>query len=125
MGTNTIQPKILGCFSLGICSDFAVVGVIDSSEDGFKRTNVLHVDSVTPYYLGRLDLIINGLKIYCRTPLHEDCLKHHGYKGDPGVIPRTCSAVGARAQVILVWVRALGVGNASHPQRLGGMRVRP
>ena len=42
----------------------------------------------------------------------------------PGVTPRTCGAIGERAQVILVWVRALGVGNASHPQRLGGTRVK-
>ncbi len=62
---------------------------------------------------------------WCRAPLHEECLKHHGHKGDPGVTPGTCGAVGERAQVILVWVRAPGVGNASHPRRLGGMRVRP
>ena len=52
----------------------------------------------------------------------KGCLKHHGHKGDPGVTPGTCGAGGERAQVILVWVRAPGVGNASHPQRLGGMR---
>ena len=28
-------------------------------------------------------------------------------------------------QVILLWVRALGFGNASHSQKVGGMRVRP
>ena len=61
----------------------------------------------------------------CRAPLHMECPKHHGHKGDPGVTPKTCDAVGERAQVILVWVRAPGVGNASHPQRLGVMRVRP
>ena len=61
----------------------------------------------------------------CRAPLHEECPQHHGHKGDPGVTPGTCGAVGERAQVILVWVRAPGVGNASHPLRLGGMRVRP
>ena len=38
--------------------------------------------------------------------------------------PETCGAVGERAQVILVWVRALGVKNASHLRRLGVMRVR-
>ena len=46
-------------------------------------------------------------------------------QGDPGVTPMTCGAVGEKALVILVWVRALGVGNASHPWRLGGTRVRP
>ena len=58
-------------------------------------------------------------------PLHMECPKRQGHKGDPGMTPGTCGAVGERAQVILVWVRAPGVGNASHPQRLGVMRVRP
>ena len=39
--------------------------------------------------------------------------------------PGTCGVIGERAQVILVWVRAPGVGNASHPQRLRVTRVRP
>jgi hypothetical protein len=44
--------------------------------------------------------------------------------GDPGVTPETCGTVGERAQIILVmWGR--GVGNASHPQRLGVIRVSP
>ena len=55
----------------------------------------------------------------------KGCPKHHGHKGDPGVTPRTCGAGGERAQVILVWLRAPGVGNAFHPRRLGVMRVRP
>ena len=42
----------------------------------------------------------------CRATLHEECPQRHGHKGDPGVIPGTCGAVGERAQVILVWVRA-------------------
>ena len=37
----------------------------------------------------------------------------------------TCGAIGERAQVILVWMRAPGRGNASHPQRLGVTRVKP
>ena len=37
----------------------------------------------------------------------------------------TCGTIGERAQVILVWLRALGRGNASHPQELGAIRVRP
>ena len=61
----------------------------------------------------------------CRTPLHEECPQHHGHKGDPGVTPGTCGAIGERAQVILVWVRAPGIGNASQPRRLGVTRVRP
>ena len=44
----------------------------------------------------------------CRTPLLEECLQHHGHKGDPGVTLGTCGAIGERAQVILVWVRAPG-----------------
>ena len=62
---------------------------------------------------------------YCRAPLHEECPKHHGHEGDLGVTPMTCGAVGDKAQVILVWVRAPSVGNTSHPQRLGITRVRP
>ena len=38
----------------------------------------------------------------CRAPLYEECAKHHGHKGDPGVTPGTCGTVGERAQVILV-----------------------
>jgi hypothetical protein len=48
-----------------------------------------------------------------------------GTRGDPGVTPGTCGAGGEKAQVILLWVRALGVGNASHPRRLGVMREKP
>ena len=46
------------------------------------------------------------VRLHYRTPLHEQCPKHHGHKGDPTVTPITCGAVGERAQVILVWVRA-------------------
>ena len=60
-----------------------------------------------------------------RTPLLEECPQHHGHKGDPGVTLGTCGAIGERAQVILVWVRASGRENASHPHELGVMRVRP
>jgi hypothetical protein len=61
----------------------------------------------------------------CRTPLHKECPKHPGHKGDPEMTPGTCGADGEKAQVILVWVRASGVENASHPRELGVMRVRP
>ena len=61
----------------------------------------------------------------CHAPLHTEYPKHHGHKGDPGVTLMICDAVGKRAQVILVWERGLGVGNASYPQRLGIMRVKP
>ena len=62
---------------------------------------------------------------FCRPPLHEDYPQHHRYKGDPGMTPRIYGAIGKRAQVILVWVRAPGFGNTSHPRRLGVTRVRP
>ena len=44
---------------------------------------------------------------------------------DPEVMSKTCGAISERAQMILVWVRALGVGNTSHPQILEVMKVRP
>ena len=61
----------------------------------------------------------------CCAPLHEECPKHYGQKRDFGITPVICGTVGKRAQVFLVWVRALSVENASHPQKLEGMRVRP
>jgi hypothetical protein len=61
----------------------------------------------------------------CRAPFQKGCPKHHGHKGDPGVTPGTNGAGGEKAQVILVWVRTPGVGNAFQPRRLGVMRVRP
>ena len=39
--------------------------------------------------------------------------------------PETCGAIGERAQVILVWIKALGHGDASHPHELGVTRDRP
>ena len=62
---------------------------------------------------------------HCCAPLFEECPQHHRHKRDPGVTPETCGAIGKRAQVILVWVRALGGGNASHPLELGVTRFRP
>ena len=43
-----------------------------------------------------------------RAPPLEECPQHHGHKRNPGVTPGTCGAIGERAQVILVWVRAPG-----------------
>ena len=48
------------------------------------------------------------LPLSCRATLLEECPQHHGHKGDPGVTPGTCGAIGERAQVILVWMRAPG-----------------
>lgn len=47
--------------------------------------------------------------------LHKEFLKYHWHKGDPKVTPRTCVAIGERAPVILMWIRASGVEIASHP----------
>jgi hypothetical protein len=58
----------------------------------------------------------------CCAPLQNGCLKHHGHKGNPRVTSKTCGTGGEKTQVILVWVRAPGVGNASHPQNLGVMK---
>ena len=55
----------------------------------------------------------------CRAPLLEECPQHHGHKGDPGVTPGTCGAIGERTQVILVWVRA-----PRHWERLPPMETR-
>lgn len=44
---------------------------------------------------------------------------------DPRLTPGPCGAVGERAHVILVWVRAPSVGNASHPWKIGCTRVSP
>jgi hypothetical protein len=61
----------------------------------------------------------------CRAPLQKGYPKDHGHKGDPGVTPETCGASGEKAQVIMVWVRALGIRNISHPRGLEAMKVRP
>ena len=52
--------------------------------------------------------IERGIRQGCRIPLLEECPQHHGHKGNPGVTPGTCGAIGERAQMILVLVRALG-----------------
>ena len=55
-----------------------------------------------------MNKLLTSKKLKGRAPLLEECPQHHGHKGDPGVTPGTCGAIGERAQVILVWVRALG-----------------
>ena len=73
-----------------------------------------------------MDVDQNCIDEYCcRAPLHEEYPKHHGHNGDPGVTPESCSAVGERAQMILVWTNAPGVGNSSHLWRLGCTKVGP
>ena len=61
----------------------------------------------------------------CCAPLLKECLQYLRLKGDPGRMSGTCDAIGERAQVILMWVRAPGRVNAFHPQELGVTRVRP
>jgi hypothetical protein len=70
-------------------------------------------------------LIDKSYEYTCCTPFYKECSKHHRHKGDLGVTPETCDANVERAQVFLVWLRASCVGNASHPQRLEVVRVRP
>ena len=53
--------------------------------------------------------ILGGIMHYFRTPLHEECPKYHGHKGEPRMTPGTSGAIGERAQAIPVWswLRAL------------------
>ena len=53
--------------------------------------------------------------IGCWATLHEECLQHHGHKGDPEVTPKIYGTIGDRAP---------DVKNASYPQRLGVTRIR-
>jgi hypothetical protein len=50
---------------------------------------------------------------------------HHRHKRYPEGTPEICGAVGEKGQVILMWVRAPSVGDASHRQRLRVTRVKP
>ena len=47
----------------------------------------------------------------CCASFHEKCPRHHGHKGNRGVTPETYNAIGKKTQVILMWVKALGVEN--------------
>ena len=60
-----------------------------------------------------------------QSPLHEECPKHHGHKGDPGVTPTICRVVGKMAQVILLWMRAWALGTHPTYKDLESQRVRP
>ena len=71
-----------------------------------KLTVTFHV----VYHVGQI--MIHHNHIFYAS-LHEECPKHYGHTGDPGVTPGTCGAIGERAQMILVWVRAADVGNVS------------
>ena len=41
----------------------------------------------------------NNFKNLYRALFLEDCLQHHGHKGDPGVMPGICGAIGERVVV--------------------------
>ena len=51
---------------------------------------IYNTGAINPTWNAWLDLWFFG----CHVPLHEECLKHHGRKGDPGVTPGTCGAIG-------------------------------
>jgi hypothetical protein len=56
--------------------------------------------------LGDMEISV-GLPIahlYMRSVCNTMGPQHHEHKGDPGVTPGTCGAIGERDQVILVWV---------------------
>ena len=98
------------------------------ARDGCRSfLNISHIRQKLPTPNRFLRAMASGrvLCLYCRAPLHEECPKHHGHKGDPGATPGTCGTIGERAQVILVWVRTPGNWNASHSWRLVVTRVSP
>jgi hypothetical protein len=72
-----------------------------------------------------LEMIIALSEQHCRAPLQKACLKHHKHNEDLRVTPGTCGADGEKAQMIIVWVRASGVGNTSHARGLGVTKARP
>ena len=61
---------------------------------------LIFAKSLLPTLHKQLDSCTKDNK-YCLPLLHEDP-KHHGYKGDPGVTPGSCGAVGEKVQVILM-----------------------
>ena len=103
--------------------------IVDSARIGYIGGNICkHILKVLLIFCPNIAegiickfLVVNML---CCAPLHEEWPKYHGHKGDPRVTLGTCAAIGERAQVILLWLRAPGVGNASHSRRLRVTRVR-
>jgi hypothetical protein len=63
-------------------------------------------------------------EVECHAHLHEECLKHHGHRKSK-ITPGICGTVGERAQAIIMWVKALGIENTSHPQSSIVKKVRP
>ena len=70
----------------------------DSSHLHNKRKKNVILENVYVYIVKN-----QAIKVTCRTPLHEDCLKHHiRHKRDPKVTFGTCGAIIERVQVIIV-----------------------
>ena len=82
-----------------------------------------HYGRIQKYKLGEKNL--RFIVTTCNHQLTQTLSTHHGHKGDPGVTPGTCGTIGERAQILLVWGRALGVENASHPWKIRVRRLRP
>ena len=60
-------------------------------------------------------VVVHSYLNHCHTLLHKECLQRHGQKWDLEVTPKTCGGIDEGAQVILVWVRALGIESVSYP----------
>ena len=63
--------------------------------------------------------------ICCFTSIHEECLQHHGHKGDPIVTFGTYSTEGEKTQVILIRVKAPSIEIASYPRSWGQVDIFP
>ena len=83
-----------GCF----CSDCKVYKIV-------KWIKYLH-PIVYQHGQDEISRCVTKKFMMCCAPLFKECSQHHRHKGDPGVTPGTCGAIGERAQVILVWVKA-------------------
>ena len=97
---------------------FIILASTTLCECGFSKENWMKSDRKNRLKREALDALMSRTSSW-------GLAKHHGHKGYPIVTPETCGTVGERAQVILVWVKAPGVGDASHPRRLRVTKVRP
>ena len=117
-----------------------VGGTIDMTLEDTSAFNVsstiLHGNSITAKFASIKRRVQNPpmglisqanllrILLQCRAPLLESLRSARNTMGTR-VTPGICGAIGERVQVILVWVRARGVGNAFHLWRLGVTRIRP
>ena len=65
------------------------------------------------------NLLKGTMRKDCHAPLFNECPQYHRHKGDARVTPGTCGAIGERALIILVWMRAL-----EHWEHLPPMETR-